>query len=353
MDSTVASSLDLRENGRHKADMNSSVLIDLNIGKKIYSQKWKLSDFKSLMSMKSGARIESPVFSIKTRKWLAKFAIRLYPNGRREDNEGKLSVCLKSKSHNSDAPLTVSFSIMAPNGTNITQHSSLNIIQHSFLKNRRIIAKDGTLIILTEISVVGDNEIIAGGSGVSFQDTDFPDSVCELSKDIRSMLTSSKYTDCVIVCGDEEFPCHKSILSARSPVFNAMFSHGMQEEILNRVEIKDLDVNVVQDLIYFIYSGKVEDIQSKAASLLVAAEKYDCKLLKQMCVSSLCKTIVVGNVLDMLILAEVYQLSNLRRFALEFSTSHKKEVIKESGWREKLKKYPEIISDLYEYSAKI
>jgi hypothetical protein len=40
-----------------------------------------------------------------------------------------------------------------------------------------------------------------------------------LEVDLRELLQSSKYSDVVLVVGDEHVPCHKSILAARSAFF--------------------------------------------------------------------------------------------------------------------------------------
>ena len=36
--------------------------------------------------------------------------------------------------------------------------------------------------------------------------------------------------DVTLICGDKRFPCHKFMLSARSDVFKAMFSHENTKE---------------------------------------------------------------------------------------------------------------------------
>ena len=54
--------------------------------------------------------------------------------------------------------------------------------------------------------------------------------------------------------------CHRCILMARSPVFNAMFSHNMTESQNGEIFIPDFSLPVVQILIFFIYSGKLEGI---------------------------------------------------------------------------------------------
>ena len=44
------------------------------------------------------------------------------------------------------------------------------------------------------------------------------------------------------------------------------------------MDIQDLDADTVHDMIIYIYSGKVGELEGKATGLLSAAEKYDLKV---------------------------------------------------------------------------
>ena len=59
-----------------------------------------------------------------------------------------------------------------------------------------------------------------------------------------------------------------------------MFTHDMEENRSSRVDIQDLDGETVHDMIIYVYSGKVDKIDDKAAGLPSAAEKYDLKVRK-------------------------------------------------------------------------
>ena len=97
--------------------------------------------------------------------------------------------------------------------------------------------------------------------------------IFRLSADFSSMFNNSKFADCTIVCKDRQISCHKFILASRSSVFDAMFTHDMEENKRGKVDIVDLDGETVHDMILYIYSGKVDQIDCKADRLLSAAEK--------------------------------------------------------------------------------
>ena len=46
---------------------------------------------------------------------------------------------------------------------------------------------------------------------------------------------------------------------------------------------QDLDFGTVSDMVKFIYSGRLKNLADKSDLLLVAAEKYDIKDLKEIC----------------------------------------------------------------------
>lgn len=59
---------------------------------------------------------------------------------------------------------------------------------------------------------------------------------------------------------------------ARSPVFAAMFEHNMVESNRNRVVIIDADYRVVLEMVRFMYTGRVQNLESIAYGLLAAAD---------------------------------------------------------------------------------
>jgi speckle-type POZ protein len=62
-------------------------------------------------------------------------------------------------------------------------------------------------------------------------------------------------------------------LTARSPVFAAMFEHEMEERKQNRVAITDVDHEVLKEMLRFIYTGKAPNLDKMADDLLAAADK--------------------------------------------------------------------------------
>ena len=115
------------------------------------------------------------------------------------------------------------------------------------------------------------------------------------------------------------------------------------------MNIDDLDPDTVHDMLVFIYKGMLDNLgKGKAERLLTAAEKYDLKTLKQMCEELLCEKIDTDNVLELLLLSDLNRAPTLRAQAVKYILAHGKQVVSQSGWREKLEMYPDIICDLFE-----
>lgn len=94
-----------------------------------------------------------------------------------------------------------------------------------------------------------------------------------MSDDFGYLFESQKFSDVILCVIGKEFFAHKAILAARSPVFAAMFEHEMEEKKQNRVEITDMDPEVLKEMLKFIYTGKAPSIDKLDSDLLAAADK--------------------------------------------------------------------------------
>ena len=93
-------------------------------------------------------------------------------------------------------------------------------------------------------------------------------------------------SDVIINCNGKVFNCHKFILGARSPVFNAMFQADMKEGNAREVNIDNLDPKVLGDMLQFIYTGKFPNTDEFMKDLLEAANYYQLgkgSKVKQIC----------------------------------------------------------------------
>lgn len=140
------------------------------------------------------------------------------------------------------------------------------------------------------MSVVADSVNISGQSNT----IQFKVPECRLSDDLGLLFENQKFSDVTLSVAGREFQAHKAILAgtnfaaifrnfaflcvffvlaARSPVFQAMFEHEMEERKHNRVDITDVDHEVLREMLRFIYTGKASNLEKMADDLLAAADK--------------------------------------------------------------------------------
>ena len=170
---------------------------------------------------------------------------------------------------------------------------------------------------------------------------------CDLGQQLGSLLEMATLSDVTLAMGNEEIKAHKAILSARSPVFRAMFKHdGFKEQQENLVRITDHDPKAVKEMLKFIYTGEAPKLKEMVHDLFCIADQYQIERLKQLCEKQLWKDIDVKNVVDTLLLAMTHDLIRLKRRCTRFITDHIAEIMKTKEW-EKLKSTNVELADMF------
>lgn len=131
-----------------------------------------------------------------------------------------------------------------------------------------------------------------------------------------------------------EFPAHKVILAARSPVFAKMFEHDMQESANNRVKIDDIQPNIFKEVLTYIYTGQVPKFNGKTMvyELLYAADKYQLDHLKSLCERQLISTLNFQNAARIIQFAHLHNAPELKRATLQFISKNAMAVRATKEW---------------------
>ncbi|EFX78801.1 hypothetical protein DAPPUDRAFT_53148 [Daphnia pulex] len=156
----------------------------------------------------------------------------------------------------------------------------------------------------------------------------------ELIQHLGGLHQTMKFSDVTFTVRGCKFEAHKAILSARSPVFAAMFDHETAENLSHQVKINDVDPEVFQELLRFVYTGRIPAIKMKTLTtgLLAAAGKYLLGSLMTACEKYLVNEISADNCIELLILADGHCADYLKRNALNFLRSFPNEVMATDGW---------------------
>ncbi|GIX85973.1 TD and POZ domain-containing protein 1 [Caerostris extrusa] len=103
----------------------------------------------------------------------------------------------------------------------------------------------------------------------------------DLKCDLESLYTESINCDMKLRVETEVIPVHKAVLSARSPVFRAMFSHDMIENASGFVEVKDMDMKTLRLMLMYMYTNTLQDLdETNVQKLYIAADRYELISLK-------------------------------------------------------------------------
>lgn len=128
--------------------------------------------------------------------------------------------------------------------------------------------------------------------------------------DMVKMYEDNKYTDVQFIVEGRTLTGHRSVLAARSPVFETMFDFDL-EETYN--EIVDVEYEVMKAILRFAYTSLVDlnDVDF-AIKLFEAADKYDLKQLILACEEYVLFNINTDTVVRALIAGHFHNSRKLR-----------------------------------------
>ena len=89
--------------------------------------------------------------------------------------------------------------------------------------------------------------------------------------------------DVVLLVNGNTYPCHRAILAAACPYFNAMFTSVMRESRESQITLfhEPTSTNAFEHLLMYLYSGKLEYRfdQAELFSLVHLADQYQLESL--------------------------------------------------------------------------
>jgi len=169
----------------------------------------------------------------------------------------------------------------------------------------------------------------------------------KLAEDFTTLLSSKHQSDITFKCEEKLFDCHQIILASRSHVFKTMFESNMKEKLTGSVEIKDMDPEVFEDVLKYIYSGEAPNIDDHTEKLLAAADRYQLKELMEFCEMKLCSKLDVTNCIGLLVLGDFHHASSLKAAALKFVSKNMNRV-DSLDWKKRLIANPTLMAEVLE-----
>lgn len=143
-----------------------------------------------------------------------------------------------------------------------------------------------------------------------------------LIDNMEQFRVDSGFTDITIDVEGRQFACHKVVLAAGSPYFRSMFSSGMEECHKNVIKMQQLASDVFEQVLGFIYTGKVCMTPVLVEDLFAQAHIFQISTLIGLCVDFFEKNMKEHNCLSALTLADIHAHKPLYVFAKKFCCEH-------------------------------
>ncbi|KAL7012445.1 hypothetical protein ACKWTF_014858 [Chironomus riparius] len=131
--------------------------------------------------------------------------------------------------------------------------------------------------------------------------------------DIKKFTENEKYKDLTVIVDGDDFKVHKFVMAARSSVFADMIYKNQQSTL----ELTDLRKEIFQDILIYIYSDELPEINNNAFDLFSAACRFDIDVLKKHAISKMTSGVTAENALDMLICGKLYGNESLKKNAFD------------------------------------
>ena len=176
-----------------------------------------------------------------------------------------------------------------------------------------------------------------------------PTSIASLRDVVRYAL--GDLADIELKCGRGSVSAHKAILSARSPVFAAMFGRGMAEAEASEVTLEGIEPAVLRSLVHFLYAEELDEgAMDDAAGLLAAADQYEVPRLVALCEEQLCEGIDDDSAAARLVLAERHHAAQLKEACLDYIAEPHEAVMTSEGWQQ-LGTQPNLLQELFAHTT--
>jgi len=174
----------------------------------------------------------------------------------------------------------------------------------------------------------------------------------EFNTNMKNIYQMKNFSDVLLKCNGQEFPCHKNILSARSEVFRAMLENEMREAHDNVIELVDSTPEIVGMMVEHIYTGKIPEVsklKQLAPEILHIAVKYNLASLVTTCEKILLSELKSANAIKTFIYVDRYTpTSKLREQVLKFLCRNAREVVGVGDWNDFIKQYPDLATEMFQ-----
>ncbi|XP_035225094.1 speckle-type POZ protein B-like [Stegodyphus dumicola] len=154
------------------------------------------------------------------------------------------------------------------------------------------------------------------------------------SNSLLKLYKSGNFSDVTLVVASKTLSAHKFILCARSSVFSRMFGDENTNSENSKIEITDVDPDAMDEMLEYMYSGRLEKpLDERAIYLYAAAFKYNVFAFKEECSAFLKSSLSAKNVCKVFQLAHSHSDDDLYKSTLKYFSEHAKDIFSTDEWK--------------------
>lgn len=154
-----------------------------------------------------------------------------------------------------------------------------------------------------------------------------------LMKQMECFRKEGVLCDAVIVVDDRDLPVHKNVLSAISPFFKNIFSRLTTEPDDNRITLRNLTGQIMDDILHFSYTGEVCIHDGNVRQLVATANFLQLQSLKDMAIAYLEQKLSPASAVEILLLADKHNCGTLVQSAEKIISDNFVIVSKTDGFK--------------------
>lgn len=96
-----------------------------------------------------------------------------------------------------------------------------------------------------------------------------------LQDGLKELLNENKLIDCILKVGDRSIPCHRLIMASCSSYFRELyFSEDVTEADKKEVVLENLDPNVMEAIVNYMYSAEIDINDNNVQDILAVANRF-------------------------------------------------------------------------------
>ncbi|XP_038656114.1 kelch-like protein 29 isoform X1 [Scyliorhinus canicula] len=151
----------------------------------------------------------------------------------------------------------------------------------------------------------------------------------EMLKELNQQRRAKEFTDLKITVEGKEFEVHQNVLASCSLYFKELIKRASKDNKNGEkleLTISNINADVLEMLLEFVYTGSLIINSGNAKTLLEAASKFQFRTFCKVCVSFLEKQLTATNCLGILAMAEAMHCNELHNMAKAYALQNFPEV---------------------------